>query len=1391
MKHFKLAACAALIAAISAFTTTHAQTIAEYPLTVDGSPTSLDANVSATDLVAGSNVGSIGYSSNGATANGWPQVQNLDEDSYFEITISPQLGYEMTVTDINFGYRRSGTGPLAYELYWSTDGVLANSTRLDSVAMPASIAAQVGSLSGLSINIAEGETLHLKWYAYDASSTPGTFRMDVNNTNLIVEGSVSLASTDTGVFFNGESDVTGEDAGTFDLNVSIVNEHTTATSVDVVLVSGDAARVNGFTSQTVNFPASTTADQTVSLTLTNDGNCEDDSELVFALQNPSGGNNAEVIFPTQFTLNITDDDKTINTAYSNDFEDNNLDEWTQNAEGDWATSATSPITGTYSLKHNLSGVAGESSIATSLKSMALDGFETTWSFEMKNGAWAPSSNNRFWVYLASSAEGLLPTANTSGYAVGVNLLGSGDLLTLYRIDAGGTEVELLASSLNWGSGTLAGIRVTRNALGEWELLTDSDGGFDNLVSAGTVSDNTYSTANYFGAVFDFTSSRAGEFWVDNIDITQASCVRTYYSQTSGNFSDPIWDEVVSGSPGAAAINRYNSFVIQAGHSVTLDGDAQVADLTIDNTGTFALANSQYTLGVSGSWTNNGTLDAGDSRVCFFGTGGTYAISGTNEFFDLEVALLGDNLTLNSNTDVWGTLYLSNGVIDVNSNVFTLRSDATTTAAVAPVEAGSVSGNVTVERYIQSGVNSWRNLGTSVSGATLQDWNDHFTTTGIPGSDYPNWPSPANRFPNIKSYDETDLGNREIGWRAATSITNSIGDGQGFWMYIGGSELPNTVDASGTLITGDQTLNLDYTPDLGAFDDGWNLVSNLYAATVDWDSPDFGKSGLEDGIWIWNQDVQQYGSYISGVSTHSVTNEIAHSQSFWVHANAASPSLTFRESIKTTNNNADWIKVLPEEQGLVRFEIAGNGYYDETVVVFNPEASTGYEGSHDAMKFYSVNEAVPSLATVTGTGDSAYDLAINSVDLPEGASFSIPMKALAGSVGTHTLSVTELDNIGTDVCIYVEDMETGEIMLLAEGAEMAVELDTAYSDARFMLHISGGFTTEKQDHTCNGANDGWLSAQGTGEGPWTYTWKNSMDEIVQVTSDAPTADVLEGVEAGAYTVQIAGAADVCGNRHKQLFLYEPVPLTLTSDATAPSCNSGANGQIAVELAGGNGTWDVTLMQNDASLSTNSGIATMTAFDGLSAGNYTVSATNSCGTLTEAVVLSDENSAVADFYLPFEEISLVDGGVISLTNQSVNATVYAWDMGDGTTLFGQDVTHTYTSPGTYDITLYSTGDYCEDQVTKSLTVTDIALGIADNDAREIAVWYTGGEIIVEHTLKGQEANINIVNILGKVVYSGQSFDNRIVLPFSANEHAQGVYLVNIEIDQKVETHKVVIH
>lgn len=60
--------------------------------------------------------------------------------------------------------------------------------------------------------------------------------------------------------------------------------------------------------------------------------------------------------------------------------------------------------------------------------------------------------------------------------------------------------------------------------------------------------------------------------------------------------------------------------------------------------------------------------------------------------------------------------------------------------------------------------------------------------------------------------------------------------------------------------------------------------------------------------------------------------------------------------------------------------------------------------------------------------------------------------------------------------------------------------------------------------------------------------------------------------------------------------------------------------------------------------------------------------------------------------------------SMTNESVDASSYSWDFGDGATSTDESPTHTYSMEGTYTITLTATGPGGSASSSESVLVAD---------------------------------------------------------------------------------------
>ncbi len=220
------------------------------------------------------------------------------------------------------------------------------------------------------------------------------------------------------------------------------------------------------------------------------------------------------------------------TVYlSDDFEDGNIDDWVQGSVGDWIASTDNPITGSYSLKHNLVDTTAHSSIRHVITGLDVSAGVTSWRFNVKTGNFDPTSTRKFLVLIM-----VHDTTNVNGYAVGIDVGGESDSLTLWRITGSVQDSLIIQTDFDWDANTIAGIEVTRDAAGVWELKYDTNGGFDNLVAAGTGFDDTYTAANYFGVTYYFKTSSAGAFWLDDILIQDGQRI---YANTKALLQGPF------------------------------------------------------------------------------------------------------------------------------------------------------------------------------------------------------------------------------------------------------------------------------------------------------------------------------------------------------------------------------------------------------------------------------------------------------------------------------------------------------------------------------------------------------------------------------------------------------------------------------------------------------------------------------------------------------------------------------------------------------------------------------------------------------------------------------------------------------------------------------------
>ncbi len=200
----------------------------------------------------------------------------------------------------------------------------------------------------------------------------------------------------------------------------------------------------------------------------------------------------------------------VSSIFQDSFETGNLSVWKQTE--DWEVSGVEKISGAFSLKHLAKASSGSSSIFHGIVA-DWNSFDIEWSFKLRNGNWDPSSSNRFWFYLSADTTG---TDLIKGWAVGVNLKGTSDLLELWRIKNGKADSLIIQTDFDWNASTLATINVKRTVRGSWTLEYQNSGEEKSKTFFGN--DPTISTFKNIGLYYNYTPTRAGQLWIDDITV---------------------------------------------------------------------------------------------------------------------------------------------------------------------------------------------------------------------------------------------------------------------------------------------------------------------------------------------------------------------------------------------------------------------------------------------------------------------------------------------------------------------------------------------------------------------------------------------------------------------------------------------------------------------------------------------------------------------------------------------------------------------------------------------------------------------------------------------------------------------------------------------------------
>ncbi|MEO8763554.1 MAG: choice-of-anchor L domain-containing protein [Ginsengibacter sp.] len=373
--------------------------------------------------------------------------------------------------------------------------------------------------------------------------------------------------------------------------------------------------------------------------------------------------------------------------------------------------------------------------------------------------------------------------------------------------------------------------------------------------------------------------------------------------------------------------------------------------------TFHLVNRVPTYTMTANWTVGGRLDipsGSQLRINGFtlsiadliGTGSLYGsltsslvVTGTtgNDAGTLKFASGGNSLnnftlnrtgtaasaTVGTALNIYGVLTLTNGALNTGNNI-TLKSNTAGTARVAPVTGGTISGNVTVERYIPAR-RAWRIMSAPVGGTQKINaaWQEGATTSSANPNPNPGFGTHITEGTAANGFDHNPLVamvsikkyvSASNAWTVLTNTNSTNVNSDAYLLFVRGHRATplglNTVPptntvlrSTGTLKTGSQAFPVSAT--------GFTAIGNPYASPINFKT--ITRTNVPDNFYLWDPKLggaNGVGGYVllsaNGSGGYDITpaavspesQYIQSGQGFLVHATTTGASIVIKESDKS-------------------------------------------------------------------------------------------------------------------------------------------------------------------------------------------------------------------------------------------------------------------------------------------------------------------------------------------------------------------------------------------------------------------------------------------------------------------------------------------------------------
>ena len=198
--------------------------------------------------------------------------------------------------------------------------------------------------------------------------------------------------------------------------------------------------------------------------------------------------------------------------FIDNFENGQFGKWGDTTH--WNVSNHAAVSGKYSLRHAVTGVRSSSFIDREIPQSGFNNGLITWNFKLKNGNWIFGATEQICFFLIADK----PDVTTAkGYAIGINLTGSDNVLKLCRMEGGKAVADIVQTDLVWKAGMLLEVEVSHE-YGLWKVrYKDSVTNSWSQEKTGNEKLGNFSFSD-IGMLYKFNTAHGGQIWVDDVSM---------------------------------------------------------------------------------------------------------------------------------------------------------------------------------------------------------------------------------------------------------------------------------------------------------------------------------------------------------------------------------------------------------------------------------------------------------------------------------------------------------------------------------------------------------------------------------------------------------------------------------------------------------------------------------------------------------------------------------------------------------------------------------------------------------------------------------------------------------------------------------------------------------